>query len=210
MTTGTVPQTVLFPDLFDKPLVAKFNVVFLWLRPVHAVAADLQQVVRSRPEVGGDGRRHLSRSVPTGRKVAASGFGFASRSSGRASRAAPWCSGTDVQHFFRDFVVLPTARRVSPILPGTAEENRLAMGAPRLRCDGCTPCLMPLLKPSRFSPAPRWRARFSTTRGPARYATGASVRSLVRLSKQTSPFPGVGRRATKNVSMLAAGRIRLS
>ncbi len=25
MTTGTVPQTVLFPDLFDKPLVAKFN-----------------------------------------------------------------------------------------------------------------------------------------------------------------------------------------
>ena len=25
MTTDTVPQTVLFPDLFDKPLVAKFN-----------------------------------------------------------------------------------------------------------------------------------------------------------------------------------------
>ena len=25
MTTGTVPQTVLFPDLFDKPLFAKFN-----------------------------------------------------------------------------------------------------------------------------------------------------------------------------------------
>ena len=25
MTTDTVPQTVLFPDLFDKPLFAKFN-----------------------------------------------------------------------------------------------------------------------------------------------------------------------------------------
>ena len=25
MTTDTVPQTVLFPDLFVKPLVAKFN-----------------------------------------------------------------------------------------------------------------------------------------------------------------------------------------
>ena len=25
MTTDTAPQTVLFPDLFDKPLVAKFN-----------------------------------------------------------------------------------------------------------------------------------------------------------------------------------------
>ena len=25
MTTDTVPQTVLFPDLFDKPLFATFN-----------------------------------------------------------------------------------------------------------------------------------------------------------------------------------------
>ena len=25
MTTDTVPQAVLFPDLFDKPLFAKFN-----------------------------------------------------------------------------------------------------------------------------------------------------------------------------------------
>ena len=25
MTTDTVPQTVLFPDLFDKPLFAQFN-----------------------------------------------------------------------------------------------------------------------------------------------------------------------------------------
>ena len=25
MTTDTVPQTVLFPDLFDKPLHAEFN-----------------------------------------------------------------------------------------------------------------------------------------------------------------------------------------
>ena len=25
MTTDTEPQTVLFPDLFDKPLFAKFN-----------------------------------------------------------------------------------------------------------------------------------------------------------------------------------------
>ena len=25
MTTDTVPQTVLFPDLFDKPLFARFN-----------------------------------------------------------------------------------------------------------------------------------------------------------------------------------------
>ena len=76
MTTDTVPQTVLFPDLFDKPLVATFDLVqdvlqhtfarLTWFESTHvsALRAYLRRAVENRVQ-GRSPRRYRSRCRPS-------------------------------------------------------------------------------------------------------------------------------------------------